>query len=106
MSTQPYFRTPSIDPDGTQIAFVYAGDIWLVPASGGRAERLTAHAASHKSPRFSPDGSALAFTADRNGNGEIYVLPLDGGTVRQLTFHDGRSTVEAWARDGQAIYFT
>jgi len=39
-SARPYFRTPTISPDGAQIAFVYAGDIWLVSIEGGDAERL------------------------------------------------------------------
>src|SRR4051794_18526549 len=44
-SARPYFRTPTISPDGAQVAFVYAGDIWLVSIEGGDAERLTANPA-------------------------------------------------------------
>ncbi|RRR73104.1 MAG: peptidase S41, partial [Candidatus Viridilinea halotolerans] len=97
---------PAIDPDGRWVAFVHAGDLWLVDAAGGVAERLTAHPAAHTSPRFNPDGSQLAFTSNRNGSGEIYVLPLHGGTARQLTFHDARHTVEDWTPDGTALYLS
>ncbi len=103
---QLYLRTPAIDADGQQIAFVYAGDIWLVGAGGGSAERLTAHQAYHYVPRFSPDGASIAFTSGRSGSGDVYVLPLSGGPVRQLTFHDAFCRVEDWAPDGQSIYFT
>lgn len=105
-SPQPYLRTPDIDPDGRRVAFVYAGDIWLADAAGGTAERLTAYRAYHEAPRFSPDGTGLAFTSGRSGSGEIYVLPLDSGSLRQLTFHDTQSHVEDWAADGQAIFFS
>ncbi|NWF81461.1 MAG: PD40 domain-containing protein [Chloroflexi bacterium] len=103
---QLYLRTPAVDADGRQIAFVYAGDIWLVAADGGAAERLTAHQAYHYAPRFSPDSASVAFTSGRSGAGDIFVLPLDGGPVRQLTFHDAFCRVEDWAPDGQTIYFT
>lgn len=103
---QPYYRTPAIAPDGDQLAFVYAGDIWLVDADGGTAERITANPASHHAPRFSPDGASLAFTSGRSGSGDVYVLPLDGGEVRQITFHDSFCRVEDWAADGSAIYFS
>jgi Tol biopolymer transport system component/C-terminal processing protease CtpA/Prc len=103
---RPYLRTPAVAPDGRQIAFVYAGDIWLADAAGGAAERLTAHQAYHFSPRFSPDGASVAFSSGRSGHGDIYVLPLAGGPVRQLTFHEVFCNVEEWAPDGQAIYFT
>ena len=103
---QPYYRTPAIDPDGRRVAFLYAGDLWLVAVAGGPAERLTAHPANHAYPRFSPDGASLAFTSSRSGSGDVYVLPLDGGQLRQLTFNDEYCAVEAWAPDGQALYFS
>ena len=49
---------PAISKD--QIAFVYAGDIWLVPKKGGSAVRLTSSAGEESFPRFSPDGTKIA----------------------------------------------
>ncbi len=106
LQPQPYLRTPAIDPAGQRIAFVYAGDIWLVNAEGGSAERLTAHPGLHASPRFSPDGAYLAFSSTRTGGGDVYVLSLEGGLARQLTFHDEYCAVEDWSADSQAVYFS
>lgn len=55
------FRYP--DVSATHIAFVYAGDIWVVAKSGGLATRLSSPAGEEMFPRFSPDGSRLAFSA-------------------------------------------
>ena len=49
------FRYP--DVSATQIAFVYAGDIWVVPKTGGTAQRLTTPRGEELFPRFSPDGT-------------------------------------------------
>src|SRR5262245_34934340 len=103
---RPYFRTPALSPDGRQIAFVYAADVWLADLAGGEAERLTAHPAGHYSPRFSPDGTQIAFTSNRTGGGDIYALPLGSGELRRLTFHDAYASVEDWSADGQQIYFS
>jgi Tol biopolymer transport system component/C-terminal processing protease CtpA/Prc len=103
---QPFLRTPAVDPDGQRVAFVHAGDIWLVPINGGPAERITANPAYHNAPRFSPDGTALAFSSGRSGHGDVCVLPLNGGAVRQLTFHGAYCAVEDWTPDGAAIYFS
>ena len=48
-------RYPSVSK--THIAFVYAGDVWLVPKDGGTAVRLTSSAGEESFPRFSPDGT-------------------------------------------------
>lgn len=103
---RPYFRTPQISPDGRQIAFVYAGDIWVVDANGGAAERLTVHTAGHIAPRWSPDGSHLAFASWRAGSLDVYVLPLQGGDPRRLTCHDSSSSAEAWSHDGSHVFFS
>src|SRR5574342_308381 len=52
------------DVSATQIAFVYAGDIWVAPKAGGVAVRLSSPRGEESFPRFSPDGKEIAFTGD------------------------------------------
>src|ERR671933_266968 len=76
------------DIHGDMIAFVYAGDIWTVPAAGGTARRLTSHPGLELFPKFSPDGRTIAFSGEYDGTRQIYVISVDGGEPRQLTFHN------------------
>ena len=71
------FRQP--DVSATEITFVYAGDIWVVPKQGGVASRLSSPAGEEMFPRFSPDGSTIAYSANYDGNLEVYVVPAHGG---------------------------
>lgn len=69
------------DVSATQLAFVYAGDIWIASRSGGVAQRLSSPAGEESFPRFSPDGHEIAFTGDYDGNQDIYVMPAAGGVA-------------------------
>lgn len=75
------------DLSATQIAFVYAGDIYVVGRDGGSAARLTAHPGQELYPKFSPDGHWLAFSAEYSGTRQVYVMPTSGGAPRQLTWY-------------------
>src|SRR5512140_1972713 len=79
------FRQPAVSAD--KIAFVYAGDIWLVPKTGGTAVRLSSPLGEESFPRFSPDGSKLAYSADYDGNLDVYVVAATGGEPARLTYH-------------------
>jgi tricorn protease len=68
-----------IDLSDTQITFVYGGDIWLAPKAGGQALQLTHSPGEESYPKFSPDGSEIAFTASYSGNQDVYVMPTSGG---------------------------
>src|SRR5436190_8625027 len=92
-----YYRQPSIHKD--TIVFVAEGDLWRVPITGGRAARLTTHAGDEGSPRISPDGTQVAFTAQYEGPTEVYVMPVAGGTPKRLTFDAARATVAGWHVD-------
>ena len=72
--------------NGRQIVFSYADQLYSVAMQGGVARRLTNGPGYAVFPRFSPDGSELAFTAQYDGNTEVYLMPADGGTPRRLTF--------------------
>ena len=76
------------DVSGNLVAFVYAGDIWTVPLSGGEARRLTSHVGRELFPKISPDGKWIAFSGEYSGNRQIYVIPSEGGTPKQLTFYN------------------
>jgi tricorn protease len=102
----PMLAQPGISPDGREIAFVAAGDIWVVPATGGDAHLLVRHEADEQRPLFSPDGSRLAFVSDRAGSHDIYVLDLETGEVSRVTWGDGGESLDAWSPDGAALYFT
>ncbi|HTB80249.1 MAG TPA: PDZ domain-containing protein [Opitutaceae bacterium] len=72
--------------NGSQIVFSYAGQLYTVGLDGGVARRLTNGPGYAVFPRFSADGTQLAFTAQYDGNTEVYVMPADGGAPRRLTF--------------------
>src|ERR1700755_1615862 len=79
------FRQPAGSAD--KIAFVFAGDIWIVPKAGGTATRLSSPPGEESFPRFSPDGTKLAYSADYDGNTDVYVVPTAGGTPVRVTDH-------------------
>ncbi len=81
-------RYPAPSPDGAKIAFSWQGDIWVAPAAGGAAQRLTANPAYDQRPVWLPDGRSLAFTSGRDGGNDIYVLDPGAGAPRRLTLHE------------------
>lgn len=93
------------DVSATEIVFVHAGDIWLVPKDGGVARRLASPPGEEMLPRFSPDGSHVAFSGNYDGNTDIYVLPTVGGTPSRLTYHPGDDRMVDWTPDGREILF-
>jgi len=93
------------DVSATQIAFVYAGDIWLVAKDGGVAERLSTPSGEESFPRFSPDGRQIAYSANYDGNTDIYVVPSGGGLPKRLTYHPSPDRALDWYPDGSAILF-
>lgn len=88
-----------------KVAFSYLGDIWIANEDGSSVQRLTDHKARDVYPRFSPDGSSIAFSSNREGNYDVYVMPAQGGKPRQLTFHSADDTVVNWSHDGKRIVF-
>jgi len=96
-------RYPSVS--NTQIAFVYAGDVWLVPKDGGTAVRLTSSSGEEAFPRFSPDGTKVAYSANYDGNQDVYVIPAGGGEPLRLTHHPMADRVVGWTPDGTRVLF-
>ena len=108
---------PRIAPDGATVAYVvsaldgeaneYRGTIWLAALDGSSPpRRLTAGVRRDAAPRFSPDGSQLAFTSNRAGDTQqLYVLPVSGGEARQLTDLPEDVAQPVWSPDGSTIAF-
>jgi len=66
-------RMPAVS--ATQIAFMYANNIWVAERAGGLARRLTSFQGHTSNPHFSPDGKWIAFSGDYAGNTDVYVVP-------------------------------
>jgi tricorn protease len=101
-----YLRFPHIH--GDLLAFVAEDDVWLAPADGGRAWRLTADGGQASHPRFAPDGAAIAWTSWRDGSiPEVYTADTDGGAAARRTYWgDLRTRVTGWTDHGEVLAVT
>jgi Tol biopolymer transport system component/C-terminal processing protease CtpA/Prc len=98
-------KHPALSPDGKRVAFSWRGDLWVCPAAGGEAERLTDHPADEQKPAWSPDGARLAYSTDAAGNRDLRVLDLASRKNRTLTVHSSDDDAPAWSPDGRWIAF-
>ncbi len=99
-------RQPSLNYDGSIIAFAYYGDIWTVPASGGKASRLTVHEGNEMLPRFSYDGKEILFSSNRYGNYDVFSIPSGGGSPKQLTYNSAPDFVSSTEKSGRILFTT
>jgi imidazolonepropionase-like amidohydrolase/Tol biopolymer transport system component len=83
--TEGTWMNVDVSPDGRTIAFDLLGDIYTMPIAGGRASRIASGLPFEVQPRFSPDGTKIAFTSDRGGGDNIWIMNVDGSGRRQLT---------------------
>jgi tricorn protease len=97
------FRYP--DVSATHVTFVYAGDIWTVPKQGGLATRLSSPRGEEAFPRFSPDGSSIAFSANYDGNQDVYIVASQGGEPVRVTWHPMSDRLVDWHPDGKRVVF-
>ncbi len=98
-------RQPTVSQD--QIAFLYAGDLWITDLAGSNPRRLTVHEGVKFTPLFSPDGQWLAYSSGSFERGfAVYCISVNGGSPTQLTFHPGSDMVQGWTPDGAAILFS
>ena len=100
-----WMRYPSISPDGSQIAFTYQGDIFVVNSSGGKAIQITSNTAIDYMPIWSNDGTKLAFASNRHGNFDIFVVSQNGGSPTRLTFHSSNDYPCTFSNDDKKILF-
>lgn len=96
-----YYRHPTIHRD--QVAFVSEDDLWLVSVDGGQATRLTASPGTVTFPRFSPDGTTLAYTSKDEGHPEAYAVEVDGGVSRRLTYLGSLTQTVGWSPQGDRV---
>ena len=102
--TEGTWMSLDVSPDGKTIAFDMLGDIYTMPITGGKATNIASGMAWEIQPRFSPDGSRIAFTSDRAGGDNIWTMDVDGENKEQVTKESFRLTNNpTWSPDGQFI---
>jgi tricorn protease len=93
------------DVSKTHIVFSYAGDLWTVPKEGGTALKLSSPKGQEIFPKFSPDGSQIAFSGNYDGNIDVYVIPTSGGIPARVTNHGMTDRIIDWYPDGKNLLF-
>ena len=107
---------PQIAPDGKRIVYVRRfadimadqrrANLWIVNFDGTGHRPLTTGNFSDDSPRWSPDGSQIAFTSDRDGKPQIWRIWVDSGQMAKVTSLTAAPSGIAWSPDSQWISFS
>ncbi|HMQ59699.1 MAG TPA: PDZ domain-containing protein [Flavilitoribacter sp.] len=103
-AAQPTRLLRQPDIHGDRIVFEYGGDLWTAAKTGGQARHLTSFQGVESDPKFSPDGTQIAFTGVYGGNQDVYVVPAEGGEPQRLTWHPAPDIVRGWSPDGKVVF--
>ncbi len=111
-----YASDVQISPDGQRVAYVRnamsimrdrrEGRLWIVSADGSTHRKLTSADRSESSPRWSPDGTRIAFVSGGDDGAEIYVYWVETGESARLTQLPRSPRDLAWSYDGRQIAFS
>jgi Tol biopolymer transport system component/imidazolonepropionase-like amidohydrolase len=96
----------AISPNLRWIAIDLVGSLWVLPARGGEATRITPALIEARQPTWSPDSQSLAFQGYDDGAWHIYVASREGGEPRALTGGVFDDREPAWSHDGSRIAFS
>src|SRR5688500_11694441 len=92
------------DVSATHIVFVYNNDVWLVEKAGGTAIPISSPAGIELLPRFSPDGTYVAFSARYDGVWDVYEMPVAGGIPTRLTYNTDWENISDYTPDGKVLF--
>ena len=111
-----YASDPQISPDGLKVVYVRNGmdimkdrkkrSLWLVNTDGSGHQKLTSREVGEGSPRWSPDGSRIAFISGTDDGAEIYVYWLTTGRIARLTQLERSPGGLNWSPDGKMLAFS
>ena len=107
---------PQISPDGKKIVYVRRfadpmtdhrySNLWIINADGSDHRAITTGNRSDASPRWSPDGTRIAYLSDADGKQQIYVRWMDSGQIARITNLEQGPDAIAWSPDGKMLSFS
>jgi acylaminoacyl-peptidase len=107
---------PQISPDAKQIVYVRHfndpmtdrrySNLWIIDTDGSDHRPLTTGNRSDDSPRWSPDGTRIAYLSDADGKPQIYVRWMDTGQTARITNLEESPAAIAWSPDGKMLSFS
>lgn len=112
-----WVQDPQISPDGSRIVYMRRGmdkmkdrrtsRLWIINSDGSGHMKLTHRDVNESNPRWSPDGSRIAFSSSAEGNGsEIYVFWVESGKMARVTQLERSPNGLSWSPDGKQIAFS